>query len=242
MSENANQERGDAMPDTLELRSFGRRRGRTLSPRQRALMDEVLPKLSIDLTAPAPDDLRSLFSAGTERVAIEIGFGGAEHLLWQAHNDPKTGFIGCEPFEDGVAKALIGMEEGGIENIRFHTDDARDVLRWLPARSVDDAYILFPDPWPKLRHRKRRLVNAPTLQLLATTMKPGGRLRVATDIADYARTMLLAFDETAKVFKWQATRPSDWRVRPADWPQTRYETKAKREGRQSYYLTFLRSA
>ncbi len=222
-----------------DLRSFGRRRGRTPSPKQQDLLDRLLPGLELDLGNPPPADLRALFHGGVINLAIEIGFGGGEHLLWQARNAPATGFIGCEPFEDGVIKVLSGIEETGLENIRLHVDDARDVLRWLPPASLDAAYVLFPDPWPKVRHRKRRLVNPITLNLLARVMKPGARLRLATDIADYARTILIALNKV-DAFAWTVERPADWRDRPSDWPQTRYEQKALREGRRCYFFTLRR--
>lgn len=227
-------------PDAVgDLRSFGRRRGRTPSPRQQDLLDRVLPGLELDLKTPPPADLRELFHDSVTSLAIEIGFGGGEHLLWQAGHDPQTGYIGCEPFEDGVIKVLSGIEDAGLANIRLHADDARDVLRWLPPASLDAAYVLFPDPWPKVRHRKRRLVNPQTLDLLARVLKPGARLRLGTDIADYARTMLIALDKVEK-FAWNAASPADWRDRPADWPPTRYEQKALREGRRCYFFTLHR--
>lgn len=202
-------------------------------------MDRLLPRLELDLKKPPPPDLRELFDDGTASLAIEIGFGGGEHLLWQARHAPVSGFIGCEPFEDGVIKVLSGIEESSLANIRLHVDDARDVLRWLPPSSLDQAYVLFPDPWPKARHRKRRLVNPHTLGLLARVLKPGARLRLATDISDYARTMLIALNKVDE-FVWTAERPADWRDRPPDWPQTRYEQKALREGRRCYFFTLLR--
>lgn len=170
---------------------------------------------------------------------LEIGFGGGEHLLWQAAHNPHATLIGCEPFEDGVVKVLTAIDEKKLANIRLHMGDARDVLRWLAPASVDRAFILFPDPWPKRKHRKRRLVNPSTLKLLARVMKPGAELRIGTDIGDYARTMLQAFRAQTD-FVWQAQSPADWRVRPADWPETRYEQKAEREGRVRYYFRFLR--
>ncbi|MEQ1714923.1 MAG: tRNA (guanosine(46)-N7)-methyltransferase TrmB, partial [Hyphomicrobium sp.] len=171
---------------------------------------------------------------------LEIGFGGGEHLLWQAEHNPDVTIIGCEPFEDGVIKVLTRIDDTHLENICLHMGDARDVLRWLPQASISRAFILFPDPWPKRKHRKRRLVNASTLALLARAMKPGGELRIGTDIGDYARTILQAFrDQTA--FHWQAEGPQDWRIRPTDWPPTRYEQKAEREGRCRYYFRFLRA-
>ena len=190
-------------------------------------------------TAPAPGGrLDEGESPGATQVWLEIGFGGGEHLLWQAARNPLVTFIGCEPFEDGVVKVLTRIDEQKLGNIRLHMGDAREVLRWLPEASIDRAFILFPDPWPKKKHRKRRLVNAATLTLLARIMKPGAELRIGTDIGDYARTMLQAFREVPQ-FKWQAESPADWRIRPADWPETRYEQKAAREGRQRYYFRFL---
>ena len=176
---------------------------------------------------------------GEREFWLEIGFGGGEHLVWQAQHNPAVTLIGCEPFEDGVVKVLTKIEDDKLANIRLHMGDARDVLRWLPPAYISRAFILFPDPWPKRKHRKRRLVNPVTLALLARVMKPGAELRIGTDIGDYARTILQAFAEQDD-FQWQANGPSDWRVRPADWPETRYEQKAEREGRVRYYLRFFR--
>ena len=170
---------------------------------------------------------------------LEIGFGGGEHLVWQAAHNPSVSFIGCEPFEDGVVKVLSKIDSDKLSNIRLHMGDAREVLRSLPETSIARAFILFPDPWPKRKHRKRRLVNPDTLASLARVMKPGAELRIGTDIADYARTMLLAFQDEPR-FQWQAASPKDWRVRPLDWPETRYEQKAEREGRVRYYFRFFR--
>lgn len=223
-----------------ELRSFGRRRGRTLSPRQQRLMTGLLPEVQLDLARPAPAEIGCIFEPPREKVWLEIGFGGAEHLVWQAENNPQVGLLGCEPFEDGVAKALLTIEEKSLENIRLHPDDARDLLRWLPDSSIDRAFILFPDPWPKRRHVKRRLINAALLEALARVLRPGAELRIGTDIDDYLRTMLIAFQGEPR-FLWTADRPADWRNRPPDWPQTRYERKALREGRRCTYLSFLRA-
>ena len=215
----------------FDLRSFGRRRGRKPSERQARLLRDVLPRVAVDLAEPVP--------ATAQDVWLEIGFGGGEHLVWQARHAPDVTIIGCEPFEDGVVKVLTAIEDDALANVRIHMDDARDLLRALPEASIARAFILFPDPWPKRKHIKRRLVNAAALALLARVLRPGGELRIATDIGDYARTMLEAFrDETR--FVWQADAPSDWRVRPADWPETRYEAKAAREGRGSYYFRFRR--
>jgi tRNA (guanine-N7-)-methyltransferase len=216
--------------DTLDLRTFGRRRGRKPSPRQSHLMQNVLPTVRIDTEAWTP----------SIQHWLEIGFGGGEHLIWQAENNPNIILFGCEPFEDGVIKVLSVIEEGGLSNIRLHPDDARDILRSLPAASIDRTFILFPDPWPKRKHVKRRLINPRLLEDLARIMKPGAELRIGTDIADYARTILMAFANEPQ-FVWAATGPDDWRIRPKDWPETRYEAKALREGRPRIFLRFNRA-
>jgi len=219
-----------------ELRSFGRRRGRATRARQIRLYDELLPQFDLDLARPAAEQLDL-----SREIWLEIGFGGAEHLLWQAGAYPDVTMIGCEPFQDGVIKALDGIEAGGLRNIRVYPDDARALLRWLPVASVSRAFVLFPDPWPKKKQAKRRLVNTNTLDLLAAALKPGAELRVATDIGDYARTILRAVHGHPDI-EWPACGPEDWRVRSADWPETRYEQKANREGRRCAYFRFRRRA
>jgi tRNA (guanine-N7-)-methyltransferase len=172
-------------------------------------------------------------------IWLEIGFGGAEHLIWQAEHNARAGLIGCEVYEEGVVKALTRIEELKLENVRLSTQDAREVLRWLPPASLGRVFILFPDPWPKKRHVKRRLVARGLFDLLARAMAPGAELRIATDIGDYARTILLSA-LGHRAFKWLAEGPGDWRERPADWPATRYEEKARSEGRRCCFLRFLR--
>lgn len=226
---------------TDELRSYGRRKGRKATTRQRALLDDVLPRVAVDLTAPSGRLPAGETEGANKKLFLEIGFGGGEHLLWQARHNPNVTLIGCEPFEDGVVKVLDATEREKHQNIRLHMGDARDVLRWLPEASIDRAFILFPDPWPKRKHQKRRLVNTSTLSLLAHALKPGAELRFGTDIGDYARSALEAFQGERR-FDWQAETPADWRIRPADWPETRYEAKAHREGRVCYYFRFKRSA
>ncbi|HEX9882036.1 MAG TPA: tRNA (guanosine(46)-N7)-methyltransferase TrmB [Hyphomicrobium sp.] len=223
-----------------ELRSFGRRRGRKFSARQRELLDEGLPRLALDLNAACPRSFSAVFPVPTSALWLEIGFGGAEHLVWQARHNREIGLIGCEVFDDGVIKAVSAVEEHGLANIRLSTDDARDVLRWLPQASLQRVFILFPDPWPKKRHVKRRLVSRALFDLLARVMAPGAELRIATDIGDYARTILRAARDHP-AFAWQAESPQDWRERGPDWPETRYEAKARGEGRRCYFLRFLRT-
>jgi tRNA (guanine-N7-)-methyltransferase len=214
-----------------ELRSYGRRRGRKPSARQATLLLDDLPRLTFDPAAP---------QEGFSQTWLEIGFGGGEHLLWQARQNPNVALVGCEPFEDGVIKVLTAITGEDLKNIRLHMGDVREVLRLLRPSSIDRAFILFPDPWPKRKHRKRRLVNEPLLRLLAEAMRPGAELRIGTDIGDYARTMLEAFAREP-CFIWPAASPEDWRIRPPDWPETRYEAKAVREGRKRYYFRFLRA-
>lgn len=224
----------------FELRSFGRRRGRKISARQAGLLTELMPRVAVDPSSPPPRDLSGLFAPDISSVWLEIGFGGSEHLIWQAKANPSVGLIGCEPFEEGLVKALSAIDEGGLANVRLLGDDVRPLLRWLPAASVARVFILFPDPWPKKRHQKRRLFSPDLLRLLARVMRSGAELRLATDIGDYARTALLAV-AAAPEFRWTADGPSDWRVRPADWPGTRYEAKAGREGRRCYFFRFVRT-
>ncbi|MGB3719138.1 MAG: tRNA (guanosine(46)-N7)-methyltransferase TrmB [Proteobacteria bacterium] len=220
-----------------DIRSFGRRHGRKLSARQQGLLANVLPRLRIDLEQPPPENATSLFATDAKDVWLEIGFGGGEHLIWQAEHHPNVGLIGCEPYLDGVVKVLDAVETKGLKNIRVLPDDARRLLRWLPDQSISRVFILFPDPWPKKRHWKRRLVSTQFLATLARVLKPGAELRLATDIGDYARTSLLAF-RASPGYAWLAAGPSDWRERTPDWPPTRYEQKAIAQGRRPVYLRF----
>ncbi len=200
----------------------------------------MLPALALDLTSPCPRSLSALFPLKTAAVWLEIGFGGAEHLVWQARENPNVGLIGCEVFEDGVVKAVAAIEEQALANVRLSTEDARDVLRWLPEGSLGRVFILFPDPWPKKRHLKRRLLSPHLFDLLARVMAPGAELRIATDIGDYAGA-ILRVGAAQGAFAWQAKGPSDWRQRGPDWPDTRYEAKARGEGRRCYFFKFLRT-
>ena len=222
-----------------DLRSYGRRRGRAPSTRRASLWRNALPGVALDLSQPPPTRLVELFAPSVVDAWLEIGFGGGEHLLWQARQNPSIGLIGCEPFQDGVVKVLSVIENERLANIRLHADDARPLLRRLPAAGIGRAFILFPDPWPKARHHKRRLVSAATLEELARVMRAGAELRIATDDADYARWMLLSLVGQPN-FAWTATGPADWRQRPPDWPSTRYEQKAQKAGRRCYYFRFRR--
>jgi tRNA (guanine-N7-)-methyltransferase len=222
-----------------DLRSFGRRRGRGLSPRQKGLWDEVLPQVALPLDAAGLGRPAGLFTPPATEVWLEIGFGGGEHLLWQAAHNPHVGLIGCEPFEDGVIKVLSAIAAEGLTNIRVHPDDGRPVLRGLPDASIGRAFILFPDPWPKKRHHKRRLLAPDTIADLARVLRRGSELRVGTDWGEYAAVILQVVLGSG-AFAWTAERADDWRQRPSDWPQTRYEAKALQDGRRCYYFRFTK--
>lgn len=224
---------------TEHLRSYGRRKARPLSGRKERLLKELLPRLRLPLHAPAPMPLARLFPQPVAQVWLEIGFGSGEHLLWQAERHRDVGFIGCEPFINGVASLLGEVERSGVETVLIHDGDARDVLAWLPAHSIGRVFILFPDPWPKKRHAKRRLLSSGTVEQLARVLAPGSELRFGTDHGDYAGEALRALLAGGQ-FAWTAEGPKDWRIRPADWPETRYERKALREGRKPAYLSFRR--
>ena len=181
----------------------------------------------------------SLFSVPVKSIALEIGFGGGEHLLHQARLHPETGFIGCEPFVNGMAKMLAAIDQEDIKTIRVFDSDAVELLRSLAPHSLDRVFILYPDPWPKRRQNKRRFISDVTLGLIAKILKPGGELRFATDIDHYAG-WTLAHIFRSPDFLWVADGPDDWRKPWPEWIQTRYEAKARREGRASSYLTFRR--
>ena len=217
---------------------FGRRKGHKLKPRQAALLEKLLPKLALDLTAKPPVELRKLFD-DVDDVRLEIGFGGGEHMAAEAGHNPRTGFIGGEPFVNGMAKALSLIEERGLSNIRLHHGDASELLTWLPQHSLARVDLIYPDPWPKRRHWKRRFIQDSSVAEIARILQPGGEFRFATDIPDYAAWTLRHLAR-APDFVWTAECADDWR-RP--WPgfsSTRYEIKAKRADRVPCYLIFRR--
>lgn len=225
-----------------DRRFYGRRHGRRLRPGRRRLMDEFLPRLQIALPkAGEAMDPASLFATPVADVWLEIGFGGGEHLAAQASAHPEIGMIGCEPYINGVAALLARIEAGNIANIRLLPSDARDLLDTLPDASIGRAFVLFPDPWPKARHARRRLVAPETLDALARILKDGAELRLATDDPGYLSWMLEHALRCTDL-RWTARGPGDWRTRPADWPATRYEEKAASQGRKSTYLCFVRTA
>jgi tRNA (guanine-N7-)-methyltransferase len=218
---------------------YGRRRGRPLRAGQRERQSSLLPRLSFALPESGPLDPRSLFAVPPRAVWLEIGFGGGEHLAAQAESHPDIGFIGCEVFENGVVKLLGEVDRRGLRNVRVYTDDARPLLAALAPRSIGRVFMLFPDPWPKARHHRRRLVAPATLDRLADIMIEGAELRLATDDPSYLFWMLEHVTDRSE-FTWLARRPADWRERPADWPATRYEEKARKAGRAPTFLRFKR--
>ena len=223
---------------------YGRRHGKTLRKGQKELLDtrlaELAPKgvgwdenpdrLPIDPKAQFPD---------AREVWLEIGFGGGEHMIAMAGANPGVGIIGCEAYVNGVAMLLSGIERAGVSNLAIHPGDARDLMDVLPDASVAQVFLLYPDPWPKKRHHRRRFVSAENLEPLARIMAPGAVLRLATDIGDYVRHALEEVGRDGR-FAWQAEGPADWREPWAGWPGTRYEAKAIREGRPRHYLSFRR--
>jgi len=221
---------------------YGRLKGKSLRPSQEAYLDEDLAELSpgpVDWDANPdrhPLDLDALF--GGREVWLEIGFGGGEHLVHQAVSNPGIGIIGCEPYINGVAMLLGKVRKSGADNLRIHPGDARDLFDVLPTHSISKTFLLYPDPWPKKRHHRRRFVTPEHLEPLSRVMAPGAELRIATDIPDYVRQSLEQVPRHG--FSWTATRPADWREPWDDWLSTRYEQKALREGRTPHYLTFLR--
>ena len=203
------------------LRSYGRIKARPIKPRQAALLETLAPNIAIP---EGPFDPRTL-KTGASEVWLEIGFGGGEHMAGQAARRPEVLILGVEPFLNGVASALRHVDEQGLDNVRIRQGDAREVLADLEPASLDRVFILFPDPWPKTRHHKRRLIQAETIAALARALRSGGRLRFVTDWKDYAAWTLERILK-APEFRWLAERADDWRVAPVDHLTTRYETKA----------------
>lgn len=199
----------------------------------------MLPQIAIALPEAGGLDPRSLFLSQARAIWLEIGFGGGEHLVTQAERHPDIGFIGCEVFENGIARLVGDIAHRGLQNVRIFADDARLLLDRLMPGSLGRAFVLFPDPWPKQRHHKRRLVATPTLDRLAVVLQSGAELRLATDDPGYL-AWILEHATAHPEFRWLARRPLDWRQRSDDWPETRYEAKARAAGRPPAFLRFLR--
>jgi tRNA (guanine-N7-)-methyltransferase len=218
---------------------FGRRKGHKLRPRQAHLIETRLPSLTVDLSRAAPQDFRSLFAVPVTDVALDIGFGGGESMIAQATAQPDIGIIGVEPFINGMAKALAAIENGNLENIRLHFNDAATLIEWLPDATVSRIDLFHPDPWPKRRHWKRRFVQDEMIAQFARILRPSGRFRFVTDVADYAAWTLQRFLRSAE-FEWTAQCADDWRRAWPAFTPTRYHVKATREGRTSCFLIFRR--
>jgi tRNA (guanine-N7-)-methyltransferase len=216
---------------------FGRRKGHKLRPHHARLIDMLLPRLAIDLSQPAPAELGALFPVPVADIQLEIGFGGGEYLVAQAQEWPRTGFIGVEPFVNGMAKALAGIESGKLQNIRLHFDDAVNLIAWLPERSLARIDLIHPDPWPKRRHWKRRFVQDAMVSRLGRLLRPDGEFRFVTDITDYAAWTLQRLLRSTD-FEWTAQCADDWRKPWPGFVRTRYHAKAAHEARASSFLIF----
>jgi tRNA (guanine-N7-)-methyltransferase len=227
----------DASPEGGRV--YGRRHGRPLRPGRRDLIESLLPQLSFTLPERSLLDPATLFPDQQDEVWLEVGFGGGEHLAAQAGSHPQTGFIGCEPFINGMASLLTKIKKENLANIRVFPDDALILMSSMVESSLDRVFILFPDPWPKKRHAKRRLISPQTVDILARVMKDTAELRLASDDPEYVCWMLEHLHRH-EAFQWLARRPAHWRQRTLDWPATRYEAKALEAGRSCAYLRFRR--
>ncbi|MCA1429933.1 MULTISPECIES: tRNA (guanosine(46)-N7)-methyltransferase TrmB [unclassified Bradyrhizobium] len=225
--------------DDSERAFFGRRKGHKLRQHQAGLIEQLLPHLALDIDGEAPADARDIFDPTADDVRLEIGFGGGEHLAAEAQNFPTTGFIGCEPYVNGMAKILAQIEAANIGNIRLFAGDAAELLAWLPKESLSRIDLIHPDPWPKRRHWKRRFVQDRTIAAMARVLKRGGEFRFVCDIDDYC-AWTLSHLARSQDFVWLAERADDFRLPWPGYTMTRYGRKAAREGRKAAYLRFRR--
>jgi tRNA (guanine-N7-)-methyltransferase len=224
-------------PSTIR-RLYGRRAGHKLRQGQAALLEELLPALSVPQTGPV--DSRTLF--GDDRpLHFEIGFGSGEHLAYRADLLPDHGFVGAEPFLNGVVGALAHVRDGRLPNVRLHMGDALEVLERVPDEALSFVYLLHPDPWPKARHAKRRMVNDGPLDMIAAKLKPGGEFRLGTDDPTYCRWAMMVMNRRTD-FEWLVESARDFLVRPGGWPETRYEAKARGKGHAVWYFRYRRRA
>ena len=226
-------------PTTIR-RLYGRRSGHKLREGQAALLEALLPAISVPETGPV--DARTLFgdSDGPGRpLHFEIGFGSGEHLAYRADLLPDHGFIGAEPFLNGVVGALTHVRDAHLANVRLHMGDALEVLERVPDGALSFVYLLHPDPWPKARHAKRRMVNHGPLDIIAAKLKPGGEFRLGTDDPTYCRWSMMIMNQR-RDFEWLAGSAKDFLTRPGGWPQTRYEAKARRKGHEVWYFRYRR--
>lgn len=225
-------------PEEVRRRAlYGRSKGKALRSYHARLIEEMLPRVEIDIERVRQGE--ALFAESFSEIWLEIGFGGGEHLAARAREAPRVGFIGCEPFINGVAKLLAILDAETLGNVRIRAGDARELVGALPTASLSRVYILYPDPWPKRRQNKRRLISPETLEELARVLKPGAEVRFATDIDDYAGWTLSRFLASPH-FEWPAGVADHWRRPWPNWAPTRYEAKARAEGRPSAYFTFRR--
>ncbi len=216
---------------------YGRRKGQQLRGRKARMMEELLPELRLNPEGEQPAIISACFQKPFQRYQLEIGFGGGEHLTRQSIHNPDTAYIGVEPFINGMAKMLGAIVDHDLKNIRLYDDDATQLLDWLPENSLDQIDLLYPDPWPKFRHWKRRFVSQKNLSRFQRALKPGGIFRFASDIDTYVNWTLQHVDKHGQ-FQWLAQCADDW-CNPWDgWIRTRYEAKAIREGRPPCYLEF----
>ncbi|MDB5618589.1 tRNA (guanine(46)-N(7))-methyltransferase TrmB [Tardiphaga sp.] len=220
---------------------FGRRKGHKLRLHQADLVATLLPRLALDIAHPAPADLRTLFTPAVDTVRVEIGFGGGEHLVAEALAHPRTGFIGCEPYVNGMARILTEIDEKEIGNIRLLAGDAAELLAWAPPHSFARIDLIHPDPWPKRRHWKRRFVQDATLASMARVLVPSGEFRFVCDIEDYVAWTLWHLMRSPD-FTWTAERAADWQSPWPNYTMTRYGRKATREGRKAAYVISKRTA
>lgn len=229
-------------PTTLN-RLYGRSKGKKLRDHQSVLMETLLPKIAV--TEQGAVTAEALFGNNCP-LHFEIGFGGGEHLAGRADMLPDHGFIGCEPFQNGVAMALALVQDyqgtGPLPNIRLHMGDALEVLRRVPDGALSFVYLLHPDPWPKARHAKRRMMNDGPLALIAQKLKPGGEFRFGTDHPIYLRHALMVIQRHRSAFDWLCDTANDFQSRPSGWPETRYEAKARRQGHEVWYFRYRRKA
>lgn len=223
-------------PTTIR-RLYGRRQGPALRSGQQELLDRLLPQIAVPDEGPI--SAQSLFGADCP-LHFEIGFGAGEHLAYRADLLPDHGFIGCEPYLNGVVGALQQIRDGRLANIRLHDGNAIEVMERLPDASLSFVYLLHPDPWPKARHAKRRFMNDGPVDLIARKLKPGGEFRFGTDHPVYLEWAMMIMNRAADRFEWLCDSPKDWMIRPGGWPETRYEAKARRQGHEVWYFRYRR--
>lgn len=223
-------------PTTI-ARLYGRSVGKKLRTYQQGLVDNLLPQIAVPADGPVTSEV--LFG-DSRPLHFEIGFGGGEHMAYRADLLPDHGFIGAEPFLNGVAQVLVQVRDQRLANVRIHHGDALEVLARVPDGALSFISLLHPDPWPKARHAKRRMMNDGPVKLIADKLKPGGEFRFGTDHPVYLRHALMVMQRFSRQFEWLCDKPADFLNRPGGWPETRYEAKARRQGHEVWYFRFRR--